>query len=368
MSISATDVSELRKSTGAGMMDCKKAVGRIRRRHRRCPCRLPFGKKGAKKSAENGPTVNANEGVVVVLTEGQEGMLLALSCETDFVAKNENFIALDRSQSPNSAWRTARRRRTKSTALPIEGTTRERTPRTENRTHREKIEVSESAIVEGVQHLFVHSTPAAKRWFGSYQGPVARTKRRSSSVALRAHRCAETIEILHPMNSMPGIVEEGNEAYVLRIIAENELNEKENLGNRPRNVPCSSPVVVQLTPEVMAATRWKRSKRIESRKANGKRSGTRIVPGKLDRFISDNTALDQERCLLSQFLNALDEHQTCRSGGEGFARRAEIVEFKRVRSETRSESIRVFEQNHESPRLRRGFFVEIGLARHHPDT
>jgi elongation factor Ts len=93
MAISAADVSKLRKTTGAGMMDCKnalneadgdfdKAIDIIRKK----------GQAIANKRADR----DATEGVVLsnVSADGKKGALLVLNCETDFVAKNESFIAL----------------------------------------------------------------------------------------------------------------------------------------------------------------------------------------------------------------------------------------------------------------------------------
>ncbi len=55
----------------------------------------------------------------------------------------------------------------------------------------------------------------------------------------------------------------------------------------------------------------------------------KIIPGKLERFISDNTTLDQERCLLSQVF-ALDDSKTVEAAVKDFDEKAEIVEFKRA--------------------------------------
>ena len=91
MSFTTADVVKLRKATGAGMMDCKnalteadgnfdRAVEIIRER----------GKLVASKRADR----DATEGVVLAKVAGDEkfGAIVVLNCETDFVAKNENFI------------------------------------------------------------------------------------------------------------------------------------------------------------------------------------------------------------------------------------------------------------------------------------
>ncbi len=89
MEIKAADVMKLRHATNAGMMDCKhalqeaegdfdKAVDIIRKK----------GLIVASKRADR----EAKEGCVLAKVDGKKGVLVSLNCETDFVAKNENFI------------------------------------------------------------------------------------------------------------------------------------------------------------------------------------------------------------------------------------------------------------------------------------
>lgn len=93
MSISAQDVNKLRKMTGAGMMDCKKALTEANGDFELAIDLLR--KKGQKVSASRADR-ETSEGSVFVHTsdDGKEGVLVALNCETDFVAKNEEFQAL----------------------------------------------------------------------------------------------------------------------------------------------------------------------------------------------------------------------------------------------------------------------------------
>jgi elongation factor Ts len=93
MSITAQDVNKLRKMTGAGMMDCKKALTETNGDFEAAIDLLR--KKGQKVSASRADR-ETSEGSVFVATsaDGQEGVLIALNCETDFVAKNEEFQAL----------------------------------------------------------------------------------------------------------------------------------------------------------------------------------------------------------------------------------------------------------------------------------
>lgn len=93
MSISAAEVNRLRQETGAGLMDCKKALVET---NGDFEAAIDFLRKKGAKIAANRAEREANEGVVIALTseDSTYGILLNLSAETDFVAKNEDFISL----------------------------------------------------------------------------------------------------------------------------------------------------------------------------------------------------------------------------------------------------------------------------------
>lgn len=88
--ITAQDVNKLRSMTGAGMMDCKKALTEANGDFEKAIEILR--KKGQKVSASRSDR-DAKEGSVFVRTsdDNKEAVLIALNCETDFVAKNEEF-------------------------------------------------------------------------------------------------------------------------------------------------------------------------------------------------------------------------------------------------------------------------------------
>ncbi len=93
MAISAQDVNKLRQMTGAGMMDCKKALVESDGDFDKAVELLR--KKGQKVSASRADR-ETSEGVVFAKTneDNSKGVLIAFTCETDFVAKNEDFVAL----------------------------------------------------------------------------------------------------------------------------------------------------------------------------------------------------------------------------------------------------------------------------------
>jgi len=93
MAISAADVSKLRKMTGAGMMDCKRALEET---DGDFDAAIDVIRKKGQAIANKRADREASEGVVLskVTETNKRGAILVLNCETDFVAKNENFIAL----------------------------------------------------------------------------------------------------------------------------------------------------------------------------------------------------------------------------------------------------------------------------------
>ncbi len=91
MKITAAEVNALRKQTGAGMMDCKKALVEAEGDAEKAVEILR--KKGQKVAAKRGDN-QASEGLAIALDNGNTGVVVRLNCETDFVAKNDNYIAL----------------------------------------------------------------------------------------------------------------------------------------------------------------------------------------------------------------------------------------------------------------------------------
>jgi elongation factor Ts len=89
--IKAADVSKLRKMTGAGMMDCKKALQESDGDFDKA---IEVIRKKGQAVANKRADKQATEGVVLAKTsdDSKTGVMIVLNCETDFVAKNEDFI------------------------------------------------------------------------------------------------------------------------------------------------------------------------------------------------------------------------------------------------------------------------------------
>ncbi len=94
--ITAAEVNKLRKATGAGMMDCKKALVEANGNFESAIENLR--KKGQKVAAKRADR-ESSEGAVIAMVNDQmnKGVVISLNCETDFVAKNESFIEFAKS-------------------------------------------------------------------------------------------------------------------------------------------------------------------------------------------------------------------------------------------------------------------------------
>ncbi len=153
--ISAAQVKELRERTGAGMMECKKALGVTDGDIERAIEELR--KQGITKAGKKAGRIAA-EGAVVVASEGNHAVLVEINSETDFVARDENFTSFVKAVA-----QTALGKRETDVAvfveLPLHGASK-------------TVEVSRQELVskvgENVQiRRIAHSAPAAAS-VGSY--------------------------------------------------------------------------------------------------------------------------------------------------------------------------------------------------------
>lgn len=91
MAVTMADIQHLRKMTGAGMMDCKNALNES---NGDFDGAMEIIRKKGQAVAAKREDREASEGCVLAETKGDFAVIVALQCETDFVAKNEEFIAL----------------------------------------------------------------------------------------------------------------------------------------------------------------------------------------------------------------------------------------------------------------------------------
>jgi len=96
VAISAQDINKLRQATGAGMMDCRKALTET---NGDFEAAIDWLRKQGQKVAAKRSDREAKEGAVIAKTtaDNKTGMVVCVSCETDFVSKNADFVAFAQS-------------------------------------------------------------------------------------------------------------------------------------------------------------------------------------------------------------------------------------------------------------------------------
>ena len=96
VTISAADINKLRQATGAGMMDCRKALTET---NGDFEAAIDWLRKQGQKVAAKRSDREAKEGVVIAQTtaDNKTGIVVCVSCETDFVSKNADFVAFGQS-------------------------------------------------------------------------------------------------------------------------------------------------------------------------------------------------------------------------------------------------------------------------------
>jgi elongation factor Ts len=303
------------------MMDCKKA---LEESQGDIEGAMDYLRKKGQKVAAKRADREANEGVVVALTNdaGTKGIVMALSCETDFVAKNDEFRAFATSLAQLGLDKAAGTK-DEFLALEFDGATVAEKLVEKTGMIGEKVEVSDYQTVAGDKLAsYIHA--------GSKIGVLLSFKDGDKDGAdffrnVAMHIAAMSPSCLRPDEFDAEFVVKEAEGLQSQIKIENE--DRQRLGKHLKTVPQYASQS-QLTPEVMAQAEADIKAELQ---AEGKpeKIWDKIVPGKLERFIADNTLLDQEHCLLSQFY-ALDDSKTVADAITDFSDQAEIVEFKRV--------------------------------------
>ena len=96
VAITAADINKLRQTTGAGMLDCRKALTES---NGDFEAAIDWLRKQGQKVAAKRSDREAKEGVILAKTtaDNKAGVIVCISCETDFVSKNAEFVAFSQS-------------------------------------------------------------------------------------------------------------------------------------------------------------------------------------------------------------------------------------------------------------------------------
>lgn len=315
--ITAADVNKLRQTTGAGMMDCKKALVEAEGDFDKA---IDVLRKKGQKVADQRADRESSEGAAVakINADNTVGVAIVVGCETDFVGKNEAFVAL-----ANDIAEIAINCSSKEELLAanIGGMTVAEKLIEQTGVIGEKIDLNAFEKLEAPYiGSYVHINKIAA--IVGFSSKVDNAEELAKDVAMQiASMGASTLSY---NDFDPAFVESETEARIAVIQKENE--ELVRLNKTLKNVP-QFVSMAQLTPEVLA-------KAEEDAKAELKAEGKpeqiwdRILPGKMERFISDNTTLDQEKCLLDQtFIK--DEKINVAKYVESYGD-VKVVDFKRV--------------------------------------
>lgn len=315
--ITAAEVNKLRKATGAGMMDCKKALVEAEGDFDKAIDILrKKGQKVAAKRADRESTEGA--AVAKVNSDNTSGVAIVLGCETDFVGKNENFLAL-----ANQLAEIALDHDSKDTFLAADfgGMTVADKLIEQTGVIGEKLDLKAFEKVEAPYvGAYVHINKIAA--VVGLSANVENAGTLSKDLAMQVASMGATS--LSYKDFDPSYVASETEARI--AVIEKDNIELARLGKTLKNVP-KYISMAQLTPEVLAEAEEEAKAQL---KAEGKpeQIWDKILPGKMDRFISDNTTLDKEQCLLDQdFIK--DEKSTVAKYVASYGE-VEVTGFKRV--------------------------------------
>jgi elongation factor Ts len=316
--IQAADVAKLRRQTGAGMMDCKKAL--IEANGDFDNAITILRKKGQKVAAQRADRETSQGIAVVKINESMNsGVAIVLACETDFVAKNDSFKEL-----ANSFAAIALNCANKESFLNADF---------DGMTVAEKLIEQTGVIGEKLDISSFEKLDAP--FVGSY------THGLKIAVLVGLSKSFDKADILAKDLSMQvasmgattlsykdftaDFLQSETDARI--AVIEKENIELARLGKTLKNVP-KYISMSQLTSEVLSNAE-------EGIKATLKQEGKpehiwdKIVPGKMTRFILDNTTLDQEQCLLDQVF-IKDEDKKVSQYIASYTNDVSVVGFKRV--------------------------------------
>ncbi len=287
--IKAADVAALRKQTGAGMMDCKKALVEA---NGDFDSAIDVLRKKGQKVAANRADRKASEGVATIKIneDKKSGVAIVLACETDFVAKNDSFKELT-----NQFAEIALNYKDKESFLNADFAGMSVAEKLIEQTGviGEKLEISAFERVDAsFVGSYIHGVKIAV--LVGLNNIVENADTLSKDIAMQVASMGATTLSYKDFDA--DFVASETEARI--AVIEKENIELKRLGKTLKNVP-KYISMAQLTDEVISTAKAEIENQL---KAEGKPENiwTKIVPGKIDRFISDNTTLDQEMCLLDQ--------------------------------------------------------------------
>ena len=287
--ITAAEVNKLRQSSGAGMMDCKNALVEAEGDFDKAVSIL---RKKGQKIAEKRADRDSSEGAVVakINDTNTRGVVISLNCETDFVSKNDTYVALANKMGDVALGTATLEEFLKA---DFEGMTVAEKLIEQTGVIGEKIEIGGFKTLEApFVGSYVHGNKigALVGLSAAVDGAAELAKSVSMQVASMG---ASTLSY---KDFDPAFVASETEARI--AVIEKDNIELGRLGKTLKNVP-EYISMAQLTEEVLAKAEADIKEQLKS-EGKPEKIWDKIVPGKLERYIADNTTLDHEQCLLDQ--------------------------------------------------------------------
>ena len=317
MAVTAAQVKELREKTGAGIMDAKRAL--VETDGNMEAAAELLREKGIAKAEKKADRIAA-EGLTGIAVNGNTAALIELNSETDFVAKNEQFVAIVKETAELIA---EKKPATNEEALALttaEGISLEDSYTQATATIGEKISFRRFQLIEKTDD----------QTFGVYQ----HNQGRIGVVTVVEGGDAELAKAvaMHIAAMKPTVLsyKELDAEFVHDELAKlnhtiDEDNESRKLVNKPMLPHLAYGSRSQLTEEVLANAEAEMK---EELLAEGKPEAIlgKIIPGKVAKFIIDNTKVDQAYTLLGQ-LYVMDDSKTVEAFLE--SKGAKVVAFTR---------------------------------------
>ena len=288
-------IKELREMTGAGMLDCRNALNETDGDLEKSVQALREA--GLGKAAKKAGNIAA-EGVIAIKVNDDNTLatMLELNAQTDFVAKNQNFLNLTQEiishvQNNNIIDAEAL------AASTIDGTSFADFLNGKIATIGENLVARKVITVSGsVVNAYVHTNGRVGVLLAATCDEAAKEKTVGLLKSLAMHASAMKPTVISYSDLAPEFVESENRAIVAEIAADND--ELKRLGKPLKNIP-DFVSKSQLTDEAIANAKATFEAELKEQ-GKPEKIWANIIPGKIERYITDNTQLDGRLALLSQ--------------------------------------------------------------------
>jgi elongation factor Ts len=316
-------IKQLRGSSGAGMLDCKKALIKCDGDLDKATAYLREA--GLAKAAKKSTNIAA-EGLIGMLINDDftKATLAEINSQTDFVAKNDTFINLTK-QITSHIQNTNSNTLDELNSTTIENTNFQEFLNSKIALIGENIIARKMANIEvndGVVNGYVHTNGRVGVILGATCDDDAKDKTKTLLRSLGMHAAAMKPSVISYEDLDKDFITSENKAIIADIQKENE--ELKRLGKPLKNIP-EFVSLSQLTTEAINTEKEKMTQELLAQGKPEKIIGN-IVKGKISRWIEDNTQLDKTHALLSQTY-VLDDKKTVQQAIEDTHSSIKIVSY-----------------------------------------